>query len=585
MTNIASEVMTVKSRHHSARIILGALMVVLAATEVGAQNGTNTQRPLRPGQTRGAKFMVPVFKSNERGLGVEMSDVLRDRMMSDYLATTMWLIPRNDIHGQLQASGYSVTEALAPNDLRMLAMTVQAEEYVDGTVTRLPDGTLSVKANLLIPRPEGMVQPLPEVTGNRPGDVAGKLSDEIERARKQFPHVTRCVDAARQNNAAAAMEAAQRAMREYPNSIPARVCILDIVAAAKNTDSVITVAEEILAAYPEHERALRRVAEAYFEKKDEDKYVQTVTKLVALNPNDVALAEQVVNMLGQARRPEVAKPIIDQMVESNPGDPALIRLQWKIYTAMKDWKGAIQVGENMIKADTAAADTTFWHALVAAYVADSQPQKAQEAASRGAAKFPNVPSLWISVAHLARQNGQLPQALEAVNRAIAIDPKFPGAQLQKAAIFQEQNQIDSLMTTMRQVAANGGDTVTAAGMLLSKGNQMLQAYQKDSLKTVEQGDTLIAVLALSDTLNATNNAKFLRGVAQVLVGQALLTRASESKSCDDARRANDLLIDAQTIIGQYGRDFAQAAASVMQGVMQLQPYADQSVKALCRSGP
>ena len=74
-----------KARHRSTRWI-GALLIVMAA-EVGAQDGTNTQRPLRPGQVRGPKFMVPVLKSNERGLGAEVGSTLRERMMGDYLAT------------------------------------------------------------------------------------------------------------------------------------------------------------------------------------------------------------------------------------------------------------------------------------------------------------------------------------------------------------------------------------------------------------------------------------------------------------------------------------------------------------------
>ena len=35
------------------------------------------------------------------------------------------------------------------------------------------------------------------------------------------------------------------------------------------------------------------------------------------------------------------KPIIDEAVKQNPGDPNLIRLQWTIYRAMKDWKGSV----------------------------------------------------------------------------------------------------------------------------------------------------------------------------------------------------------------------------------------------------
>ena len=96
----------------------------------------------------------------------------------------------------------------------------------------------------------------------------------------------------------------------------------------------------------------------------------------------------------------MAKPIIDEAVKQSPGDPELIKLQWGIYRALGDWKAAIPVGEEMVKHDTAAADTVFYQQLVAAYLSDSQPVKAQEAASRGAAKFPNNSTLLLSVIQL-----------------------------------------------------------------------------------------------------------------------------------------------------------------------------------------
>lgn len=568
-----------KAWHRSARWLCA--LVILAATDLAAQPGGNTQRPLRPGQMRGPKFMVPVLKSNEPGLGAQFGETLRDRMMSDYLATTMFIVPTRDIRSQLEASGYSATEALGSNDLRMLAGAVQAEEYLDGTVTKTPEGTLSFKGAILLPRPEGMIQPLPEVTGNRVGDLAGKVSDEIEKARKHLPQVQRCLQNAR-GNPQEAMDAAQRALREFPSSVPARVCLLDLVYEKKNMDSVITVAEEILAQEPNHSKALRFAADAYFEKQDQEKYAQTVTKVMVLNPTDTELAEQVVSTLVRMNKPEIALPLIREAVKNNPGDPALVRLQWRLERAANEWKAAIAVGEEMIKTDTSAADTTFFHALVAAYVADSQPQKAQEAAARGAAKFPNVPSLWISVAQLARQNGQLPQALEAINRVIAIDAKYPGAYLQKAAIYSEMNQLDSLVATLRLAVDNGADKATAGGMILPKANALFQAYQRDTAKTVEQGEHILGLLAFADTLNSTETTKFLTGVTQLLLGQALLTRSAEARSCEDARRANDLLITAQQLIQQGGRAFPDAAGSAMQGAMQLQTYADRNLKALCR---
>ncbi|HSA57368.1 MAG TPA: tetratricopeptide repeat protein, partial [Gemmatimonadaceae bacterium] len=547
-----------KAWHRSARW-LGALLIV-AATDVAAQQGANTQRPLRPGQVRGPKFMVPVLKSNEQGLGAQFGEVLRDRMMSDYLATTMFVVPTRDIRSQLEASGYSATEALGSNDLRMLAGAVQADEYLDGTVSRTPEGTLSFKGAVLLPRPEGMVQPLPEVTGARPGDLAGRVSDEIEKARKHLPHVQRCLQNAR-SNAAEAMDAAQRALREFPSSVPARVCVLDLVFERKNMDSVITVAEEILSQEPNHSKALRYAADAYFEKKMEDKYVETVMKVVALNPTDTELSEQVVNMLGEIGKADVAKPIIDTAVKNNPGDPSLIRLQWRIYRALKDWKGVVAVGEEMIKTDTSMADTTFWHAMVAAYVADSQPQKAQEAAARGAAKFPNVPSLWISVAQLARQNGQLPQALEAINRVVAVDPKYPGASLQKAQIYSEMDQVDSMVATLQVAVQNGADTAMASGMIATKGNQLFRAWGQDSAKTVDQGRHVLGILAAADSIGSTPTTSLLIGLTELTLANMLLAEAREEpRSCEKAQEGSKLIIDAQVVLPKAGRQFPNETA-------------------------
>lgn len=566
--------------HRSARW-LGAL-VILTATDVAAQEGGNTQRPLRPGQVRGPKFMVPVLRSNEPGLGAQFGQTLRDRMMSDYLATTMFIVPTRDIRSQLEASGYSATEALGANDLRMLSGAVQADEYLDGTVTKAPDGGLSFKGAVLLPRPEGMVQPLPEVTGRNVGDLAGKVSDEIEKARKHFPLVQTCLSN-RQGKPDEAMAAAQRAIREYPNSVPARVCVLDVVQSQKKTDSVITVAEEILTLYPDHSRALRFAADAYFEKQMEDKYVETIMKVLALNPTDTELQEQVVAMLGRIGKPQIAKPIIDTAVKNNPGDPALIRLQWGIYRAVKDWKGAAAIGEEMIKTDTSAADTTFFHALVAAYVADSQPQKAQEAAARGAAKFPNVPSLWISVAQLARQNGQLPQALEAINRVLAVDAKYPGAYLQKAQIYSELDQVDSMVVTLQAAVQNGADTAMASGMIASKGNQLMRAWSQDSSKTVEQGQQVLRVLTAADSIGSTPTTALLIGLTELQLANMLLAEArTEPRNCEKAREGNKLIVDAQVVLPKAGRQFSEQTAQAMNSLMQLMPYSEQLVRAICK---
>ena len=80
--------------------------------------------------------MVPVFRSPDKALGVQVADVVRDRLMSDNLMTSMWVVSKKDLSANLELSGYSGTDALSESDLKQLAQFIRAEEYVDGVVTR-----------------------------------------------------------------------------------------------------------------------------------------------------------------------------------------------------------------------------------------------------------------------------------------------------------------------------------------------------------------------------------------------------------------------------------------------------------------
>jgi tetratricopeptide (TPR) repeat protein len=569
--------------------VTGAMLALGAAGSVEAQANSNTQRPLRPGQTKGPNFLVPVFRSSERGLGMQVSDVVRDRLMSDNLMTSMWVIPKKDLNANLEQSGYSPTDALSASDLKQLATFIRAEEYVDAVVSRGADGELSVVATLNLPRGDGMEQPLTPTSGAKPGDIAARMSDEIEKARKQIKGATDCMQSQRQRLYDEARQHAQRAIREFPQAVFARICLLEIANTQKApADTLIRIAEEILEIHPQNDRALEIVIDQYKAKVDagdkayEEKYLAGLQRLLAADPTNTGLKASVVRALATAGKFDLARPVIDSAVKNSPGDPELVRLQWSVYRAMSDWKGAAAIGEEMIRHDTAAGDTLVYQQLVAAYLSDSQPVKAQEAAARGAAKHQNNATLWLSVVQLARSNGQLPQALEAVNRLLTIDPKNSNAALQKAQIYSEMDQVDSMKVALRAAVDGGASKETAAGMILPKANNLLQAYQRDSAKTVEGGDEVLALFAFADSLHPTPTSGFLQAVTIVVMGQPLLTRANTNKSCEDSRRMNDMLITAQQLVQKHGRDFAQNAGPVMQGAMQMQTYADQYVKAFCK---
>jgi hypothetical protein len=576
----ASEEQTVKARHRHARAIAGLVVGTLlggSAATLGAQ----TQQPLQRGQTPGPRFMVPTFKSTERNLGVQFAEALRERMGGDYQIREIWIVPKTDITNTLEASGYSTTEALNPNDTRTLGTQVRAAEYVEGTVSKTPAG-YKVETNLLLIRGEGMVQPLPVVEGAKLGDLARDISKHIDAARKQIPAAQKCMELARAKNYAGALAEARKGVTAYARATMPRVCMAEIYAEQKlGADSMMKISEEILAIHPTNRRALAFAADAYNEKKMDEKYISALTTLLSEDPNNTRLQETVVNALANSGKPEIAKPIIDRAVALNPGDPSLLRLQWRLYLALKEYKGALAIGEELVKTDTAFADTTYFTRMAAAAMADSQPQVAAQLASRGVAKFPNNDALAVIQVQLLRQSGQTQQALEAANKIIARNPKTAGINLQKAQIQVElKAPAQEILATLKAAADAGDDKSTVAQYALTLGNQ---AYRGEvASKTAEDYRTAIKYVTFSDETAPTDNAKLLLAAANLQLAVKLANDAREQKSCDLAKEGSAAVGNTQMLLAAVGKSNPEQARALAGGVQQLMPYYDQVTKALCK---
>ena len=578
--NNPMEDMRVSARQRHGRFV-AAILVGLAiqgsVSELGAQ-----QQTLQRGQTPGPHFMVPVLRSNERALGAQVADQLRERMGGDFMMRTLWIIPKSDIDNALEQSGYSKTEPLNSNDAKQLANLIRAEEYVEGTVTKTGAG-YEFEGYLLLVRGDGMVQPLPKVAGAKLGDIAKGVSSALDAARKPLDEIKKCTLDARQSKWNDAISSAQKGMKDYPNSVMARVCILEIANSQKwGADSIIKYSEDIIRLHPQNKRALALVSDAYGEKKMDEQQIKTLTTLLSLDPTNARLTETVVNIIAASGKPEVARPIIDEAVKQNPGDPSLIRLQWRIYLALKEYKQAVAIGEEMVKADTAVADTNFFTRLASAYLLSGDTAKAAEAASRGTAKFADNAGLWMLQGQLARQAGQGPQSLTALRKAVAIDPKIAGANLMIAQAFGDMNQPDSMVMSLKAAEAAGDAKETIGGMALTQGNKMYRAWNAQNPKVPEAAAPILGILAYADQVAPSPTAKFLQGVINLVLGQTYLQSNAQTKSCEIANKASDALTNANMLIPQGAKAFPDQAGQLMQALQQFTPYADNQKKTLCK---
>jgi tetratricopeptide (TPR) repeat protein len=575
----ASEETTVKARQRHSRTFI-ALFVGTVASGAFATVHAQTQT-LQRGQTAGPRFMVPTFKSSERGVGLQAAEAIRERMGQDFQLKTLWIVPKSDIMTTLVNSGYSTTEALSSNDARALAQLLRAEEYVEGNVEKTATG-YRVTANMLLIRPDGMVQPLPPVEVAKVSDAAKGISNAVEAARKQVEPAKKCLELSRAKNYAGALAEARKGIAAYPNAVMPRVCMAEIYNEQKlGADSMIAISEAILKIHKDNRRALAFAADAYAEKKMEDKQIEALTRLISLDPNNTRLQTQVVNILAASGKASLALPIVDDAVKNNPGDAALLRLQWLVHFAAKDVKGALVIGEEMVKLDTAAADSQFFVRQSAAYASDSQFQKAAETLAKGRAKFPNNMSLATTYVQLLIQSGQTAQAIEESKRVLAVNPKVRDIWLPIAKSQADAGaNPDTVLASLRAAKAAGDSVPIIAGYALSLGNA---EYKKgNASKNVEDYRRALKYLYFSDSTAATGNSKFLIGVTNLQMVQPLLESASKNKSCDDAKAAQAALTEANIYGPMGGRDFPKEVTAVMSAIQQLTPYAEKSVKALCK---
>lgn len=565
-----------KARQQSTIVFAAlALATIAGATDVFAQ----TQQ-LQRGQTPGPRFMVPVFRSNERNVGWQFADQLRERLSGDFMGRTLWIIVKSDIDNALEQSGYSKTEPLNPNDAKQLANLIRAEEYIEGTLTKTDAGYEFDGAYQLV-RGDGMVQPLPKVTGAKLGDVAKGVSGAITAARRPVEEVKNCVLKWRQNQYPGAMADAQKGLKDYPNSVMARICQLELANSQKwGADSIQRIGEEVVKLHPDNRRALFLLAGAYEAKKMDEQYISTLTKLLAADPTNVRLIETIVEAIARTGQYAVAKPIIDAAVQQNPGDPNLIRMQYRIYLAVKEYGRAAQVGEEMIKSDTAAADTGFFVRQAGAYQLAGDTAKALEASSRGSAKFPSNETLWGLVAQFSRQMGQMPVALNAYQKIQQLNPKTPAINLQIARILADQGQIDPAMEAVKAAQAAGDDKTAVSGIAASIADRLRKQYDADKQKATAL--KALTVLKTAEGIQPSGTVYFLTGLLSFQLGAAALQEAQPVKSCDMAKEAKNYFTDAEINLPKGGPTFANQITQVMTSLQQYSQYPDQMIKAWCK---
>ena len=571
-----------KARHHARSIAaLTALLAVSGAASVGAQTMRTPPGPNTP------RLMVQVFASADKVAGPAATEELTNRLIRAFPSRILWIIDQAAVVGTLEQSGYSPSEQLPPSDEAVLAKNLRADEYIRGRVTKEGEN-YTVHAWMVLTRDAGLMQPLPPSTNTRVDRAAAGLVKSIQDARKQLDNEKQCMNLARDEKYDEAVRVADAGIADYPQATLVRYCKMNVLVRRKAPESdLLAMAREILEIDPNSKAALAVAADAEQKAGNTDAANDLLIRLLATNPSDAQLATRVVDALAASKKYDVAKEVVLRAVADNPGDIALISLQFRILTAAGDYKPAITTGEEMVQMDTSLADATFFQRLAAIYDADSQPAKAVEAAERATKKFPNDADLWQLYAGTLKKAGQMQASIAAARRALEVNPKIPNGWTQIAVAYNELGQPDSALAALREASAAGDDPNQVGQYALTIGNTLYKAAVAEDPKQASSFQRALPSLFFADSTivdpGMKGNAKFLIGVSSYYVAQTIATGLQASKSCEDAKVAQDAATNSMTYTREGGRTSPEAAGQILTAVTGLVPYLDQSVKVYCKT--
>ena len=594
---------------HGTKSRLLSLALGLAAG-AGLPSAAAAQKPVQEFTTQG--ILVGDFESTPATVGRRLADRVRDRVRDAVHKRELQVIDRRAMEDQLVLAGYEVQSQLARTQTAALAKRLRADEYVTGTVA-VVRGKYRVEGYLVLSRDTRFRQPLAPVEDATLERAADRVVAELVAVRAQMAPLRRCENFSREGRYAEAMAAALPGIAAYPRSTLARACyLLALAQGGAYADSMLAVANQILAVDPVNAVGIQNAAIAYDAKKDRARAGDMWLRLLATDSGSTRLTAHVVNKLAADGNAALAYPIVEKAVASWPDDVELARLHFLVLLATERWKPAVAAGERLASLDSATtADPRYFERLAAAYRADSQPVKALAVAVRGVAAHPADADLYALYAGLVRAESDvviprgaqqfatspkiqalyaqtlrasgtataIRQSLEVTRRALELDPRLPRGFLQLAQLYMEVGVPDSALVALDAGLEHGEDTILVARYALARGNALYKAAAET--RQIADFQRAASFLSLAERLAPSKESRFLLGVASFSLGQIAITDAAKSRDCEMARLAESAFGEVETALPSAGAVSPEAAKQMLDYVSQARPALAHQLATFC----
>lgn len=438
-------------------LVLGLGCAVPATAQIARVRTASADAP---------KILVVPFQRepNDSAVAVAIPDGIRNRIRAAHL--TRWNpILKDGMNRALTESGFQTEVPLDQSVARQLARFLNARLIIEGNI--LPRGQDSV---LIIARLVEASGATPQsatasmtVLRSRAPTVGAELANNLAASYASFEDVQQCrqhLDAQRIPQAKA--EAAS-ALRRYPNSSSALLCLANALRAENApVDSVEAVLTRATDVDTLNTTVRRQLAAIYEQRGDTARLLHQLQDILQIDRSDkdlrmraARLYVQIGTQTNDSARARLyadsAVQLLNYGLERNQADVDLLTTKSIALAVARRWDSAAVALELVASADSQKVDSLFLFRMTNYLKAVPDSARLLTWTRIATQKFPQHLPYWFDLNQLAMARGDTATALEAGRQYIQAAPATDGrGHLLIGVVFAARQQTDSSLYHAQQ---------------------------------------------------------------------------------------------------------------------------------------
>lgn len=557
---------------------------LLSAPPASAQIPSGARRLGAP-VVAAPKLMVATpfaYAESDSAFAVEVGNALRARM-ERVAGTTYRVVPQEQMQAALAQYGYPIDAILSPVVARVLALQLQSRVLMTSLLGKNETGVHVVTARLAgVNDDAGNVVVLSRGPGQTGKQFGEAIADRFAAAVKSADLAKACVDE-RTTKPDKAAEAARKAIAILPNSGPAQYCLAQLAIDRKAPAAeVIAYLQSSVKGDPQSLPAWTALAKEYEAQADSAAVVDAFQHMLLAAPTNQPLREAAFKLFLHYGRPDAAVDAAKEGLALDPSNADLWDLLSNAYATAGDYPQAIQSLEHVYLEAPDRADSTYF--LKVTVFAAAQPDTAAllKWARLGVDKYPDNSSLLGQLVTAYGLSGATDSLVAVTSRLIVLDTTAVGPALAAAKSLGEQKRIAEAMI-FADFAIRHGDAQERESAAAILTNGALPLLQPADQNLPLAADVLRRAVAAADPNGrVAPTANYLLGLATFFQVPPIDKQAELTKSCDQARKEEGLLAEAERAFTLGQSTKPAEAAKNLAFIAQFKPRVASMIKAYCQ---